>query len=189
MSQRSWVDNECFSLLQLIFPVTFLSTYPTQTDRDWTVEGLADSFMMKGPRSSWGKATWTGKAGCVKPVSCRVETVPLLQTIHECIRMWEGEKNLVNEPLPSHVCVLQGYRGHLRRCLCVRSVRWGQRSQPTDASEANTAGSQDGCSQTLIRETHHTAFPVFTIPQTFLTVKLLMNLHYHLTYYWLQNMQ
>lgn len=47
-------------------------------------------------------------------------------------------------------------------CVCVWSVRWGQRSQPADASEASGAGSQGGRSQTLIRETHHTAFPVFT---------------------------
>lgn len=66
LSRRgSWVNSNCFSLLWLIFPVTFLSTYPTQTNRDWAVEGRADSFMMKGPRSSWGKVTWKGEAGCV----------------------------------------------------------------------------------------------------------------------------
>jgi len=59
-------------------------------------------------------------------------------------------------------------------CATVWSVRWGHRSQPTDASEARKAGSQDGCIQTLIRDTHHTAFPVFTSPQSFLTVMLLV---------------
>lgn len=71
-------------------------------------------------------------------------------------------------------------------CVCVRSVRWGQRSQPADASKASGAGNQDGSSQTLIRETHHKAFPVFTALQTFLTVMLPIDSHHiaqtHLTF-------
>lgn len=94
-------------------------------------------------------------------------------------------KDLVIEPVPTHECALRVMRS-VFVFVCVRSVRRGQKSQPADASEASGAGSQDGCSQTLIRETHHTAFPVFTALQTFLTATVSTNSHYqsHLTYYW-----
>lgn len=134
-----------------MFPVTFLSTYPTQTDQDWKVEDLADSFMMKSLRSSWGKVTWKGKAGSVEAVGPRQETALLPLTMHENFHVWQTNKDLVNEP--AHTWV--------QSCFAVWRVRWGQRSQPADAGEARRAGSQDGRTQTLIRETHHTVFSCF----------------------------
>lgn len=107
------------------------------------------------------KISWKEKAGCVNPVGRREETLPLM---HKCIHEWERDKELANEPVPAGECVSQGYK--VCSCLC----RWGQKSQPADASGASRAGSQEGRSQTLIGETHHTAFPVFTKLWTFLTV-------------------
>lgn len=143
------MDCNCFPLLWLMFPVTFLSTYPMQTDRHGAVEGLADNSVMKEPRSSWGKVTWKGKAGCVKPVGRRKETLPL--ALDECVSMSEGVRKSWWRSLQRLVSALD--RG--TKCVTVCVVRWGQRSQPADAREASRAGSQDGCSQTLIRGTHH----------------------------------
>lgn len=107
-------------------------------------------------------------------------TSPALDDAWVCIHEWEREKDLVNEPVPACECALRGYKVCSCLCVCVSGVRWGQRSQPADASEASRAGSQDGCSQTLIRKTHHTAFPVFTTLRAFLTITVSVTSHYQL---------
>jgi len=116
---------------------------------------------MKGPRGLLRKSNLESKDRmCKSQRAADRKQFPCLGWCMSVSTCEEGEKDLVNT-----------YRSSTRGSkvtllfvrLCVSSVRWGQRSQPADAS----GGSQDGCSQTLIRETHRAAFPVFTALQTF----------------------
>lgn len=134
----------------LVFPITSFNASPTQTVQDWKVENLAESFMTKRTEAFLRKSHLERKGRMCKAQRKRRFWSRRCMTVSTCEN---DTKDLANEPTPTCVCVLRGSKFRcVCVCLCVWSVRWGQWSQPADAGEPRRAGSQDGWSQTLIRE-------------------------------------